>query len=93
MRTKSWLVFVHKDPGTSYGLSFPDAPGCITAADSWDELFARARAALAFHLEGLAAEGLPAPRPRPLDAIMSDPDLAEERSGATAIMVLELEAA
>ena len=29
-----YIALVHKDEGTSYGVSFPDVPGCISAGDT-----------------------------------------------------------
>jgi hypothetical protein len=29
-----YVALVHKDEGTSYGVSFPDFPGCISAGDT-----------------------------------------------------------
>ncbi len=30
---KTYLALVHKEPGSAYGVSFPDLPGCFAAAD------------------------------------------------------------
>ena len=32
-----YIALVHKDEGTSYGVSFPDVPGCIAAGDTFEE--------------------------------------------------------
>lgn len=42
----------------------PDLDGCVAAGADRDETIALMREAIAFHLEGLAAEGLPIPLPR-----------------------------
>jgi predicted RNase H-like HicB family nuclease len=44
---KPYTGIVHKDADSAYGISFPDAPGCFSAADEMDELFAMAEEALA----------------------------------------------
>lgn len=31
---KPYIGIVHQDPGTAYGITFSDAPGCFSAADS-----------------------------------------------------------
>ena len=31
---KTYLALVHKEPGSAYGLTFPDLPGCFAAADA-----------------------------------------------------------
>ena len=33
-----YIALVHKDEGTSYGVSFPDVAGCISAGDTCDRL-------------------------------------------------------
>jgi predicted RNase H-like HicB family nuclease len=48
---------------TGYSAYSPDLDGCVAAADTRDETIALMQEAIAFHLEGLAAEGLPAPIP------------------------------
>ncbi len=39
---KPYIVIVHKDEHSAYGMSFPDAPGCFSAADEIDDIFAMA---------------------------------------------------
>ena len=34
----SYVGIIHKDKDSDYGISFPDLPGCATAASSLDEL-------------------------------------------------------
>ncbi len=40
---KPHIVIVYKDADSAYGMSCPDAPGCFSAADEADDLFALAR--------------------------------------------------
>lgn len=44
---KTYLALVHKDPDSAFGVSFPDIPGCHSAADDFDDLLANAAEALA----------------------------------------------
>lgn len=37
---KPYIGIVHQDAGSAYGISFPDAPGCFSAADTLDDLSA-----------------------------------------------------
>ena len=46
---------------TSYGASVPDLPGCVAVGETLDEVKELIQEAIAFHLEGLKAEGLPIP--------------------------------
>ena len=41
------IALVHKDDGTSYGVRFPDVPGCVSAGDTFEEAVANAAGALA----------------------------------------------
>ena len=77
-----YVVLVHKDAGTSFGVSFPDVPGCVSAGDSLEEALANAAEALAGHLALMRADGDPLPRPRSLAAIAADPDAADDLDGA-----------
>ena len=44
-----YVALVHKDARTSYGVSFPDVPGCVSAGDTMQEALANAAEALAGH--------------------------------------------
>ena len=78
-----YVVLLHKDPGSIYGVTVPDLPGCVSAGDTADEAIAGAAEAIALHVEGLESEGLVAPVPRTIEAILDDPSLAADRAGAT----------
>lgn len=69
---RPYIALIHKDAGSDYGVSFPDLPGCITAAATLDEARAMAAEALALHLEGMAEDGEAVPEPSSLEAIMAD---------------------
>lgn len=82
-----YIAFIHKDPGSAYGVSFPDVPGCFSAGDTIDEAVRNAVDALSGHVRLLEADGDPVPLPRDFDAIMADSDLAEDREGAMTTIV------
>jgi predicted RNase H-like HicB family nuclease len=48
---------------TGFSAYSPDLDGCVAAGDDREETIALMREAIAFHLEGLVAEGLPIPVP------------------------------
>ena len=83
----AYVALVHKDRGTTYGVSFPDLPGCISAGDTMDEALANAAEALAGHLALMREDGDVVPTPRTAEAIRSDETLADERAGATVKIV------
>lgn len=45
-------VYVHKDADSAYGLTFPDFPGCFSAADELADLPRMAQEAVELHFEG-----------------------------------------
>ncbi len=73
-----YIALIHKDTDSCYGVSFPDVPGVIAAADTLDEALAEAGEALAFAAEGWVEDtGTPFPRPRNLDDLRADPKFQE----------------
>ena len=78
-----YIALIHKEPGSDFGVSFPDLPGCITAGATLEEAREMAAEALAFHLEGLAQDGEAAPAPPTLETIMTE----RENRDAVAILV------
>jgi predicted RNase H-like HicB family nuclease len=77
-----FIAFIHKDPGSCYGVSFPDVPGCTSAGDTLDEALANAVDALSGHIRLMEADGEAIPIARTLEAINADPDFAEDLQGA-----------
>jgi predicted RNase H-like HicB family nuclease len=55
-----YLAYIHKDPGSAWSATFPDFPGCFTAADNTAELPRMAQEAVEVYFEG---EVLPIPKP------------------------------
>jgi predicted RNase H-like HicB family nuclease len=82
-----YVALVHKDEGTSYGVSFPDVPGCISAGDTLEEALANAAQALAGHLALMREDGDVLPKPRSLGAVTSDPQLVDDLQGAAVEIV------
>jgi predicted RNase H-like HicB family nuclease len=70
---RQYIALIHKDADGDFGVSFPDLPGCVTAGSTLDEARDMAAEALAFHLEGLQADGEAVPEPSSLEAVISDP--------------------
>ena len=87
MTTAGYIALVHKDDGTSYGVSFPDVPGCISAGDTFEEAVANAAEALAGHFALMRNDGEAIPTPRSFEQLKRDPDFAEDSAGAIVTMV------
>ena len=82
-----YIALVHKDEGTSYGVSFPDVPGCISAGDTFEEAEANAAEALAGHFAAMRADGETIPAPRNFEQLKRDPEFAEDSADAIVTMV------
>ena len=68
----TYIALLFKDPGSDYGVAFPDFPGCVTAGATQEEARQLAAEVLAFHVDGMRASAEPIPEPSTLDAIMAD---------------------
>ena len=59
-----YVAVIDKDPGSAYGVRFPEVPGCYSAADSFDDIVPNAIKALSLFFE----DGEPVP-PRGIEAV------------------------
>jgi predicted RNase H-like HicB family nuclease len=82
-----YIALVHKDEGTSYGVSFPDVPGCIAAGDTFEEAVASAAEAIAFHFAAMRRDGDAIPAPRNFEDLKRDPEFVEDSTDAIVTMV------
>jgi predicted RNase H-like HicB family nuclease len=82
-----FIALVHKDEGTSYGVSFPDVPGCISAGDTLEEALANAGEALAAHLALMRNDGDTIPSPRSFEALRQDPRFRADSADAIVTVV------
>jgi len=57
-----YAVVVEKGE-SGYGAYVPDLPGCIAAAESYDEVLRLIQGAVEFHIDGLKEDGEPIPAP------------------------------
>jgi predicted RNase H-like HicB family nuclease len=68
---RHYFAIVHKDKGSDYGISFPDFPGCVTAARSVEAVVKAAVEALSGHIGLMVATGQAIPAPSPIETIMA----------------------
>jgi predicted RNase H-like HicB family nuclease len=71
---RNYIGLIHKEADSEFGVSFPDFPGVVTAGKSLDDVRAMAEEALAFHVEGMVADGEAVPESSSLEVVMADPD-------------------
>ncbi|ADE13806.1 protein of unknown function UPF0150 [Nitrosococcus halophilus Nc 4] len=65
-------VYIHPgDNKHAHGVTFPDFPGCFSAADSWEELPAKIQEAVELYFEG---ETMEIPPPTPLEELVQRPE-------------------
>ena len=87
-KTAGYIALVHKDKGTSYGVSFPDVPGCISAGDTFEEAIDNAAVALAGHLAIMEADGDPIPKARSLEELKQDAEFVDDSIDAVVAFVV-----
>jgi predicted RNase H-like HicB family nuclease len=85
---RHYIALIHKDADSSYGVSFPDVPGVITAADTIDEAMQRAAEVLEFAAEDWSAHtGSEFPQPRTIDELRGDAEFQEDATDAVVAAV------
>lgn len=82
-----YIALVHKDDDTSYGVSFPDVPGCISAGDTFSDALKNASEALAGHLRLMEADGDAIPAARSLEQLKEDRDFLDDAADAVIAVV------
>jgi len=80
---KTFFALVHKDAESAYGVTFPDLPGCFSAADDLADVLPNACEALE-----LWFEDEPMVEPRALDAITAE--VAEELAAGAFLLAVPL---
>jgi len=67
-----YIAYLHKDSKSSFGVSFPDFPGCITAGKTLEAARRKAVEALSLHIEGMLEDGEEIPKSSTLDDLAGD---------------------
>ena len=65
---RNYTAFILKDDD-GYTVVFPDLPGCMTVADTFDEAFSAARDVLPGYLDTLYQEEMEIPEPASFEAV------------------------
>jgi antitoxin HicB len=80
---RHYIALIHKEAGSGYGVSFPDVPGVVTAADTIDEAIQNAPAVLEFAAEDWRKHtGQDFPAPRTIDELRADLNFQEDAAEA-----------
>ena len=67
-----YLIVIHKDPESVYGVSVPDLPGCFSAGETLAEAMTAAQEVIIGHIDTLLIEGRPIPNQLPLEEHLAD---------------------
>jgi predicted RNase H-like HicB family nuclease len=76
-QAERYLILVEGGPPSNYSAWSPDLPGCVATGATVEDAEQEMRAAIALHLEGLAADDESLPKP-------SGPGVYVERKTAAA---------
>lgn len=68
-------AILEKEPGSAYGVTFPDFPGCVSAGETAEEALVNAHEALAGHVAFMVQDGDALPKPTPVEKVISDPEV------------------
>lgn len=87
---RTYIGLVSKDTESAYGVFFPDAPGCFSAADTLDEIFSSASEALAGWLATMQEQGIPIPACRDLSDLQQDLSLSDYWADAELVIAVPI---
>ena len=86
----TYIAFVHKDPNSAFGVTFPDLPGCYGAGDSYDEAIENAKISLRLYAEAMKDDGNDMPKARGYDALSGNGSVAVEMKDAAFVIEVPL---
>jgi predicted RNase H-like HicB family nuclease len=69
-----YVVVIHKDDNSDYGVTVPDLPGCFSAGDTLDQALSNSVEAIECHVEALFADDEELPTPKPSEDHIHNPD-------------------
>jgi predicted RNase H-like HicB family nuclease len=74
----------------AYGVVIPDLPGCTAMGKTIDEALANAAGAASAWAEVARADGFAIPKPRPIETLRKDPEIAAEIKAGAALSIVPL---
>jgi predicted RNase H-like HicB family nuclease len=85
-----YVAIAEKDPGSAFGIWFPDVEGCFSAGDTLAEASANAAVALRQHVEALESAGRSVPVARPHDDVVQDEDVQAALAAGAILLAVPL---
>ncbi len=73
---RQYPAIIEKEPGSAYGITFPDFPGCVSAGPNAEAALLNAAEALAGPVALMFVASEPLPDPTPFEAVTTDPDIS-----------------
>ena len=70
----SFPAIIHQEGESSFGASFPDLAGCVSASETLPQAIENAQNALALHISGMLEDGQPVPLPSEFDDVAKRPE-------------------
>lgn len=58
-----YAIVIEKAPGSNYSAYVPDLPGCVSTAQTLEEIKRLMQEAIEFHIEGMREDGVEIPTP------------------------------
>ena len=74
----------------AYGVVIPDLPGCSAMGKTIEEALANAASAAVAWAVVARAEGVAVPKPRPIEVLRNDPEVAAELAAGAALSIVPL---
>jgi predicted RNase H-like HicB family nuclease len=72
-----YLVVIHKDSDSDYGVTVPDLPGCFSAGTSLNDALDNVVEAINLHVQGLMRDSGFIPDRKSVDEHKANPDFAD----------------
>ena len=71
-----YVVVIHKDENSDFGVTVPDLTGCFSAGETIEDAIENAAEAIECHLEAMLLDGENIPSPKPIEFHRKNPDFA-----------------
>jgi predicted RNase H-like HicB family nuclease len=84
-----YVVVVDGKPG-AFGMWVPDMPGCTSMGETLADLLANAQEALQLWVEDAIDSGEKVPKPRTMEQVRKDPDVARDLAAGAALAIVPL---
>jgi predicted RNase H-like HicB family nuclease len=68
---RRFIAVIFEVPDAGFGIVFPDMPGCIASAATFDEAWDAAAAALTIHLDQMTRNGAAIPAPSSFTSVLA----------------------